>query len=112
MDPSQDPKANPGSTFSASVNFATSGYSKYSATNSTTSSRHSQLVDRLFEELGRHTVLALGEHVHFAELAEQDHFGNPPTLVFNVSRFYPFKRKEKQGKDRWYEKSRCSTRVR
>ncbi len=29
---SQDPKANPGSTFSASVNFATSGYS-YSATN-------------------------------------------------------------------------------
>ena len=30
---SQDPKANPGSTFSASVNFATSGYSKYSATN-------------------------------------------------------------------------------
>ena len=30
---SQDPKANPGSTFSASVNFATSGYSRYSATN-------------------------------------------------------------------------------
>ena len=30
---SQDPKANPGSTFSASVNFATSGYNRYSATN-------------------------------------------------------------------------------
>ena len=29
----QDPKANPGSTFSASVNLASSGYSKYSATN-------------------------------------------------------------------------------
>ena len=28
---SQDPKANPGSTFSASVNLSTSGYSKYSA---------------------------------------------------------------------------------
>ena len=30
---SQDAKANPGSTFSASVNFATSGYNRYSATN-------------------------------------------------------------------------------
>ena len=29
---SQDPKANPGSTFSASVNLSSSGYSKYSAT--------------------------------------------------------------------------------
>ena len=29
----QDPKANPGSTFSASVNLTSSGYSKYSATN-------------------------------------------------------------------------------
>lgn len=27
-----------------------------------------------------------------------------PTVVFNVSRIYPFKRKEKTGKDRWYEK--------
>ena len=30
---SQDPKANPGSTFSASVNLSSSGYSRYSATN-------------------------------------------------------------------------------
>ena len=27
-----------------------------------------------------------------------------PTIVFNVSRFYPFKRREAMGKARWYEK--------
>ena len=27
-----------------------------------------------------------------------------PTVVFNVSRFYPFKRKERMGKERRYEK--------
>ena len=27
-----------------------------------------------------------------------------PNIVFNVSRFYPFKRREAQGKARWYEK--------
>ena len=27
-----------------------------------------------------------------------------PTVVFNVSRIHPFKRKERQGKERWYEK--------
>lgn len=27
-----------------------------------------------------------------------------PNVVFNVSTFYPFKRKEAMGKQRWYEK--------
>ena len=27
-----------------------------------------------------------------------------PNVVFNVSTFYPFKRKEAMGKERWYEK--------
>ena len=69
---SQDAKANPGSTFSASVNLASSGYQqvfgKYAQ-------RHAldadQLLDLLLEELGRHTLLAVDEHGRVAELAER-----------------------------------------
>ncbi len=43
--------------------------------------RHSghadQLLDQLLEELGRHPLLALGEHGRVAELAELDHLGHP-----------------------------------
>ena len=68
---SQDAKANPGSTFSASVNFATSGHQHQ---------RHpfdaDQLVDLLLEELERNPLLALGKHGHLAELAEQVDLGD------------------------------------
>ena len=73
----QDTKANPGSTFSASVNLSSSGYSKYSATKP---QRHAldadQLVDIVLEELGGHALLALDEHGRVAELADGGDIGH------------------------------------
>ena len=56
---SQDPKANPGSTFSASVNLTSSGYPCHT----------DQLVDIVFEELGGYPLLVGIQHVGVAELA-------------------------------------------
>ena len=102
---SQDPKANPGSTFSASVNFATSGYSKYSATNlnDILSTQTNSTVSYSKNWAG--TPFSLSANMAISQNSQNKTISiTLPTMVFNVSRFYPFKRKEKQGKDRWYEK--------
>ena len=71
---SQDPKANPGSTFSAIGELR---HERLQQIFGHEPQRHpldaDQLDDLLLEELGRNTLLALGEHGHLAELAEQDH---------------------------------------
>ncbi len=102
---SQDPKANPGSTFSASVNFATSGYSRYSATNlnDILSTQTNSTVSYSKNWAG--TPFSLSANMAISQNSQNKTISvTLPTLVFNVSRFYPFKRKEKTGKDRWYEK--------
>ena len=102
---SQDPKANPGSTFSASVNFATSGYSRYSATNlnDILSTQTNSTVSYSKNWAG--TPFSLSANMAISQNSQNKTISiTLPTMVFNVSRFYPFKRKEKQGKDRWYEK--------
>ena len=100
-----DPKANPGSTFSASVNFATSGYSRYSATNlnDILSTQTNSTVSYSKNWAG--TPFSLSANMAISQNSQNKTISiTLPTMVFNVSRFYPFKRKEKQGKDRWYEK--------
>lgn len=102
---SQDPKANPGSTFSASVNFTTSGYSKYSATNlndilsTQTNSTISYSKSWAGTPFSMSAQLAVSQNSSTEEIT-----ATLPTLTFNVSRFKPFKRKEAVGKERWYEK--------
>ncbi len=102
---SQDPKANPGSTFSASVNFTTSGYSKYSATtlNDMLSTQTNSSIAYSRNWAG--TPFSLSANMSISQNSQQQTISvTLPTVVFNVARIYPFKRKERQGKERWYEK--------
>lgn len=102
---SQDPKANPGSQFSASVNFATSGYNRYSATNldDILSTQTNSSISYSKNWAG--TPFSLSANMALSQNSQNKTISMTlPNIVFNVSRFYPFKRKEKQGKDRWYEK--------
>ena len=105
MDPLAGPQGHPGSTFSASVNFATSGYSRYSATNlnDILSTQTNSTVSYSKNWAG--TPFSLSANMAISQNSQNKTISiTLPTMVFNVSRFYPFKRKEKQGKDRWYEK--------
>ena len=102
---SQDPKANPGSTFSASVNFATSGYSKYSATNLNDILATQTNSSISFSKNWAGTPFSLSMNMSVSQNSQNQTLSvTLPNVVFNVSRVYPFKRKEVIGKERWYEK--------
>jgi len=102
---SQDPKANPGSTFSASVNFATSGYSKYSATTLNDILQTQTNSSIAYSKSWAGTPFSLSMNMAVSQNSQNSTISvTLPSMVFNVSRIYPFKRKEAHGKDRWYEK--------
>ena len=104
----QDAKANPFSTLSASVNFATSSYEKnnltsmYNPQTMTQSLRTSSVSwNTSFSSLGMtlSSTANLAQNMRDTTLAV-----TLPDLNINISRFYPFKRKHAVGKERWYEK--------
>ena len=102
---SQDPKANPGSTFSASVNLSTSGYSKYSATslNDILATQTNSSIS--YSKSWAGTPFSFSMNLGISQNSQTRALSvNFPNMVFNVARIYPFKRKEAVGKQRWYEK--------
>ena len=104
----QDAKANPYSTLSASVNFATSSYEKnnlssmYNPQTMTQSTRTSSVsYSTSFSSIGMSvsTTMNLDQNMRDSSISVKF-----PDLNINVSRFYPLKRKKMAGKERWYEK--------
>ncbi len=93
-----------GSTFSANVNFSTSGYGKYSGTNlndmlnSNTSSSVSYSKRWNGKPYSLSSALSASQSTRDSTMS----FGLP--VNFNVSRFFPLKRRNVVGKERWYEK--------
>lgn len=104
----QDAKASPNSTFSASVNYATSSYersnlnSQYNLALSSQSTRTSSVsYSRTFPDIG----LTLSGTFNIAQNVRDSSLSvSFPDLNISLSRLYPFKRKKKMGKERWYEK--------
>ena len=102
---SQDPKANPGSTFSASVNLSSSGYNKYSATtlNDILATQTNSSIS--YSKSWAGTPFSLSMNLAVSQNSQTKALSvTLPNIVFNVARVYPFKRKEAVGKQRWYEK--------
>lgn len=102
---SQDPKANPGSTFSASVNLSSSGYSKYSATNLNDMLSTQTNSSIAYSKSWAGTPFSLAMNMAVSQNSQSQAISATlPNISFNVAKFFPLKRKLKQGKDRWYEK--------
>ena len=104
----QDPKANPFSQLSASVNFATSSYernnlsSMYNPQSMTQSTRTSSVSwSTTFSSIGMSlsSTANLNQNMRDSTISM-----TLPDLNISISRFYPFKRKKKVGAERWYEK--------
>lgn len=104
----QDSKANPYSTLSASVNFATSSYernnltSMYNPQAMTQSTRTSSVSwSTTFSSIGMSlsSTFNLNQNMRDSTIAL-----TLPDLNISISRFYPFKRRHAVGKERWYEK--------
>ena len=104
----QDPKANPFSTLSASVNFATTSYERnnlsslYNPQSLTQSTRTSSVsYSTNFSSIGMSisTTMNLNQNMRDSTIEL-----TLPDLNISISRFYPFKRKHAAGKEQWYEK--------
>ena len=104
----QDSKANPYSSLSASVNFATSSYERnnlnslYNPQTLTQSTRTSSVSwSTTFSSIG----LSLSSTANLSQNMRDSSIAMTlPDLNISLSRFYPFKRKHVVGDDRWYEK--------
>ncbi len=105
---SQDSKANPYSNFSASVNFKTSGYNRSNINSyynvqanaeNTTSSSIS------YTQRFPDSPWNLSLSMNLTQRTKDSTLNvTLPNLSVNMSRIYPFKRKVRVGKERWYEK--------
>lgn len=108
---SQDSKANPNMSFSASVNFATSGYlrnelsSYYS--NAFTENTKSSTVNMTYRfpqsKWSLSTTFNLSQRTQDSTLTVSF-----PNVTVTMSQVYPFKRKKAVGDEKWYEKIRLN----
>ena len=104
----QDAKANPNSSFSASVNFATSSYDRSSLSSLYNPQQYSQNTkassvsySRNFPEIGLNISGAFNitQNTRASSLSM-----TLPDVNISLNRIYPFKRKKAAGDERWYEK--------
>lgn len=102
---SQDPKANPGQTFSASVNFSTSSYNRYATQNLSDYLNTQTSSSIAYTKTWAGTPFSLSANLSQSQNSQQKsmQFGLP-NIVLNMSKIFPFKRSEAVGKERWYEK--------
>lgn len=108
---SQDSKANPNMSLSASVNFTTSGYSRNDLnsyySNSFTENTKSSTVNMTYRFPG--TKWSLSTTMNVAQRTQDSTLSvSFPNVTVTMSQLYPFKRKRAAGAERWYEKIRMS----
>ncbi|MBR4520095.1 MAG: LPS-assembly protein LptD [Paludibacteraceae bacterium] len=108
----QDSKANPYSTFSANVNFSTSGYNQNSINNyyrpeinSANTTQSSVNYTQRFPD----SPWTIGLNASITQRTSDSTLSvTAPSLTVNMSSIYPFKRKNPVGKERWYERIKMS----
>ncbi len=104
----QDAKANPFSTFSASIDYTSTSYNKnntnsyynpstYGENNKSSSINYTYKFPE--SPFSLTTNFTLNQRQSDSTISLK-----LPTISLNMSRVYPFKRKEKVGKDKWFEK--------
>lgn len=100
---SQDSKARPGTSFSASVNFSSPSNNKYNST-SVNEALQNQISSSISYSKNWNGKFNLSVNaLHNQNSRDSSYSFTLPNLTFSVSRFYPFKRKNRVGKERFYE---------
>ena len=104
----QDAKANPYNNFSASVNFKTSGYNRsninsyynvqQNAENTTSSTIN-------YTQRFPDSPWSISANMSITQRTKDSTLTvSLPNINVSMSRIYPFKRKQRMGKEKWYEK--------
>lgn len=108
----QDAKASTNSSFSASVNFATSGYTRndigsYYDPNQFTSSTSSSSINYTYKF--PNAPFSISATANITQRTQDSTLNvSLPNLTISMSQIRPFKRKNATGPERWYEKIQLS----
>jgi lipopolysaccharide assembly outer membrane protein LptD (OstA) len=101
---SQDSKARPGTSFTASVNFSSPSNNKFNSQSvqEALQSSISSSISYSRNWNGKFNLSING--LHSQNTRDSSYSFTLPNVTFSVNRFYPFKRKNRVGKERFYEK--------
>ena len=101
---SQDSKARPGTSFSASVNFSSPSNNRYNSVD-VQEAIQNQISSSISYSKNWNGKMNLSVNVlHSQNSKDSSYSFTLPNLTFSVSRLYPFKKKNRVGKEKWYEK--------
>jgi len=101
---SQDSKAHPGTSFSASVNFSSPSNSRYNS-HSVSEALQNQISSSVSYSKNWNGKFNLSVNaLHSQNSRDSSYSFTLPNVTFSVSTFYPFKIKNRVGKERFYEK--------
>lgn len=108
----QDPKASQYSSFSASVDFSTSGYNTSNINNYYNPAEQSKNITSSsinYTQRFPDSPWSISLNGSLTQRTQDSTISvTLPSLNVNMSQVYPFKRKKAIGKERWYEKIRLS----
>lgn len=100
----QDSKAHPGTSFSASVNFSSPSNSRYNS-HSVSEALQNQISSSISYSKNWNGKFNLSVNaLHSQNSRDSSYSFTLPNITFSVSTFYPFKIKNRVGKERIYEK--------
>ena len=101
---SMDSKAHPGTSFTASVNFSSPSNNRYNAT-SVQQAQQNQIGSSISYSHNWNGKFSLSVNaMHNQNTRDSSYSFTLPNITFNVNRFYPFKQKQRVGKEKAYEK--------
>lgn len=102
---SMDAKARPGTTFRASVNFSSPSYNQYNNQTNIQTALQNQISSSIsYGKTWAGTPFSLTINaLHSQNSRDSSYAVTLPNLTFTVNRIYPFKRKERVGKEKFYE---------
>jgi len=101
---SQDSKANPYQTFSASVNLSTSSYDKENSDNYENYLSSTKSSSISFSKKWENSPFSMTANLsHSQNTSSKTMSLSLPTLTFNMTKLYPFRSENRSGKIKWYE---------
>lgn len=102
---SMDAKARPGTSFRASVNFSSPSYNQYNNQTDIQTALQNQISSSIsYGKTWAGTPFSLSINaLHSQNSRDSSYAVTLPNLTFTVNRIYPFRRKERVGKEKFYE---------
>ena len=100
---SQDSKAHPGTSFRASVNFSSPSNNRFNSTGITQSLQNQTSSSISYSKTWSGMSVSINA-LHSQSSRDSSYAITFPNITFSVNRFYPFKRQNRVGKERFYEK--------